>query len=137
MNFLSFLKNGNTKKNDPKIIRKNSLPPHALIDKDTRIPAPVILIKDNLLYPDFIPLIQRYTAKSPRNRPSGSDLNQPINPLSMIGTETENKSAAVSPAVVPPIVLTTAKIATVVSEPIITGNSIVKLYKEVPAPKIW
>ena len=29
----------------------------------------------------------------------------------MIGTETENKSAATSPAVVPPIVLTTAKIA--------------------------
>ena len=107
------------------------------IDKAVRIPAPVILIKDNLLYPDLIPLIQRYTAKSPRNRPSGSDLNQPINPRSMIGTETENKSAATSPAVVPPIVLTTAKIATVVSEPIITGNSIVKLYKEVPAPKIW
>ena len=42
-----------------------------------------------------------------------------------------------APAVVPPIVLTTAKIAIVVSEPIITGNSIVKLYKVVPAPKIW
>jgi len=137
MNFLSFLKNGNTKKNNPKTIRKNSLPPHAFIDKAVRIPAPAILIKDNLLYPDLIPLIQRYTAKSPRNIPNGSDLNQPINPLSMIGTETENKSAATSPAVVPPIVLTTAKIATVVSEPIITGNSIVKLYKEVPTPKIW
>ena len=72
--------------------------------------------------------MQRYTAINPRKRPSGSDLNQPICPLSMIGTETENKSAAVSPAVVPPIVLTIAKIATVVSEPIITGNNIVKSY---------
>ena len=49
MNFLSFLKNGNTKKNNPKIIRKNSLPPHALIDKAITTPAPAILINDNLL----------------------------------------------------------------------------------------
>ena len=49
MNFLSFLKNGNTKKNNPKIIRKNSLPPHAFIDKAVRIQAPVLLINDNLL----------------------------------------------------------------------------------------
>ena len=48
-----------------------------------------------------------------------------------------NKSEAKSPAVVPPIVLTIANITTAVSEPIISGNNIVKLYRLVPVPKIW
>ena len=54
----------------------------------------------------------------------------------MIMGETAKKSEARSPAVVPPIVLTSAKITIVVSEPIITGNIIVKSYRLDPMP-IW
>ena len=55
----------------------------------------------------------------------------------MIIGETAKKSEARRPAVVPPIVLTSAKITTVTSEQITTGNNIVKLYRLVPIPKIW
>ena len=55
----------------------------------------------------------------------------------MIIGETAKKSEAKSPAVVPPIVLTSAKIIIAVSEPITTGNHIVKSYRLVPIPKIW
>ena len=47
----------------------------------------------------------------------------------MIIGETAKKSEAKSPAVVPPIVLTSAKIIIAVSEPITTGNHIVKSYR--------
>ena len=73
----------------------------------------------------------------PKKRPSGSDLNQPIEPLIMIIGETAKKSEAKSPAVVPPIVLTNAKMITVVSELITTGNIIVKSYRLEPIPKVW
>ena len=54
----------------------------------------------------------------------------------MIIGDTAKKSEARSPAVVPPIVLTSAKITIVVSEPITAGNTIVKSYKLEPPPKI-
>ena len=64
-------------------------------------------------------------------------MNQPIEPLIMSIGETAKKSEAKSPAVVPPIVLTSAKIIIVVSELITTGNHMVKSYRLVPIPKIW
>ena len=61
-----------------------------------------------------------------KNRPSGSDLNQPIWPLIIIGIDIEKNNAANNPAVVPPIILTRAKTTIAVKEPKITGNNIVK-----------
>ena len=55
----------------------------------------------------------------------------------MIIGEMAKKSEARSPAVVPPIVLTSAKITIVVSELMITGNHMVKSYRLVPIPKTW
>ena len=55
----------------------------------------------------------------------------------MIMGEMAKKSEARIPAVVPPIVLTNVKITTAVSEPITTGNNIVKSYRPVPIPKTW
>ena len=55
----------------------------------------------------------------------------------MIIGETAKKSEARRPAVVPPIVLTSAKIAIAASEQITTGNNIVKSYRLVPIPKTW
>ena len=55
----------------------------------------------------------------------------------MIIGETAKKSEAKSPAVVPPIVLTNAKMITVVSELTTTGNHIVKSYRLEPIPKVW
>ena len=49
--------------------------------------------------------------------------------------ETQKRSEAKRPAVVPPIILTSPKITIVVSEPITTGNQIVKSYKLEPALK--
>ena len=63
---------------------------------------------------------------NPKNKPSGSDLNQPINPLENIGTDTEKINAANSPAVVPPKTRTKAKTTIAVREPITNGKSIVK-----------
>ena len=79
---------------------------------------------------------KRYVDNNPKNKPSGSDLNQPNCPLTKIGKEIENKREANNPAVVPPITRTSAKITTVVNEPIITGKIIVKLYRDSPNPKI-
>ena len=61
-----------------------------------------------------------------KNKPSGSDLNQPIWPRIIIGKETEKSNAENNPAVVPPIDLTNAKTTIDVKEPKITGNKIVK-----------
>ena len=55
----------------------------------------------------------------------------------MIIGETAKKSEAKSPAVVPPIVLTNAKMIIAVSELTTTGNIIVKSYRLKPTPKIW
>lgn len=55
----------------------------------------------------------------------------------MIIGETAKKSEAKNPAVVPPIVLTSAKITTVVSELITVGNHIVNSCRLVPIPKVW
>src|SRR5919198_2227454 len=76
----------------------------------------------------------RYSASKPRNRPSGSDLNQPRFPLKIKGGLNENNIAANIPAVVLPltIVLTSAKITIVVKEPIITGSIIVKSNRDIP-----
>ena len=54
----------------------------------------------------------------------------------MIIGDIAKKSEAKSPAVVPPIILTSAKITIVVSELITMGNNIVKSYRLVPIPKI-
>ena len=62
-------------------------------------------------------------------------MNHPIEPLRMIMGDMAKKSEARNPAVVPPIVLTSAKITTVVSELITTGNHMVKSYRLVPMPK--
>ena len=63
-------------------------------------------------------------------------MNHPIGLRIKIGNETENKSAENSPAVVPPITLTSAKITIADNEPKIAGNTIVKSYRSPPPPKI-
>ena len=70
------------------------------------------------------------------NKPSGSDLNQPIGPRIIIGNEIENSNDANKPAVVPPITQTKAKTTMQVRDPTITGNKIVKSYSSMPVPKI-
>ena len=86
-------------------------------------PAGIIFAIATLEFLEFIPLSKRYTARILKNKPSGSDLNQPIWPRIMMGIETEKSVEANNPAVVPPIVLTSAKTTMVVNEPIITGNN--------------
>jgi hypothetical protein len=54
----------------------------------------------------------------------------------MIAGVKANNNAENMPAVVPPSVLTRAKITIVVNDPRMTGNKIVKSNKELPAPKI-
>ena len=81
-----------------------------------------------------MPEINRYIAINAKNRPSGSDLNQPINPLENIGIDIENINAARSPAVVPPRTLTNAKTVIDVIEPITSGKYIVKSYNGIPNP---
>ena len=61
-----------------------------------------------------------------KNKPSGSDLNQPINPLENIGTDIEKINAANIQAVVPPKTRTKAKTAIAVKEPNTNGRRIVK-----------
>ena len=85
------------------------------------------LIKDIFPLLNFIPETKRYIAMNAKNKPSGSDLNQPINPLEKIGTDTEKINAANNPAVVPPKTRTNAKTTIAVNEPITNGKSIVKL----------
>ena len=67
--------------------------------------------------------------KYQKTSPSGSDLNQPIEPLVNNGNEIENNKAENNPAVVPPIIRTNAKTTIHVKEPKTTGNKIVKSYK--------
>ena len=55
-------------------------------------------------------------ARKAKKSPNGSDLNHPIRPLEKIGTETENISAANSPAVVPAKTRTNANTTTAVKE---------------------
>ena len=72
------------------------------------------------------PETKRYIAKNAKKSPRGSDLNQPINPLVKIGTETEKINAANNPAVVPPRTRTKANTIIAVKEPKTNGKSIVK-----------
>ena len=125
-NLWSFRKNGKTSKKIPKGIIKNWSPPHADKLKIRKIPAEINFGITNLCFLDFIPLKKRYSAKILKNIPSGSDLNQPIWPRIIIGKETEKSNDAKSPAVVPPITLTNAKITITVNEPNTTGNKIAK-----------
>ena len=85
---------------------------------------------------NFIPETKRYIAMNAKNKPSGSVLNQPINPLEKIGTDTEKINAANNPAVVPPKTRTKAKTTTAVNEPMTNGKSIVKSYRDEPKLKI-
>ena len=63
-------------------------------------------------------------------------MNHPIDPLIIIGTDIAKSKDPNNPAVVPPIVLTSAKITIVVNAPIIPGNKIVKSYNSILLPKI-
>lgn len=126
MNLWSVLRKGKVRKKIPIGIIKNWLPPQDEIENAVKIPAPKSLINAIFLLLDFIPLRRKYTAKRPKNNPKGSDLNQPIGLRIKIGIETENKSAENNPAVVPPIILTKAKITIADNEPTIAGNKIVK-----------
>ena len=82
------------------------------------------------------PLSNKYRNNIPKNNPNGSDLNHPMGPLIMIGSEIENNNDAISPAVVPPRILTRAKMTIAVKELKITGKSIVKSYSSEFEPKI-
>ena len=121
-----FLRNGNEKKNNTIGIRKNKIPPHADNPNDKNNAARTNFIKEILPLLNLNPETNRYIATNARKSPSGSDLNQPINPLEKIGIEIEKISAANNPAVVPPRTRTKAKTATDVKEPKTSGMSIVK-----------
>lgn len=136
MNLWSVLKNGNVRKKIPIGIIKNWLPPHAEIEKLVKIPALASLMRAIFLFCELIPLRRKYTAKRPKNIPSGSDLNHPIGLLINRGIETENKREANKPDVVPPITLTNAKITIPDNDANITGNRIVKSYRFTPPLKI-
>ena len=131
-----FLKNGNEKQNNTIGITKNKIPPHADNPNDKKNPAKISLIKEILPLLNFIPETKRYIAKNAKKSPNGSDLNQPINPLVIIGIETAKINAANSPAVVPPKTRTKAKTTMAVKEPNTMGNNIVKSYTDEPKLKI-
>lgn len=122
---LSFLKNGMRKIKIPIGIIKNEAPPQAEIAHERTIP-PKISRKNLLLDCPSMPLKNRYNEIVPKNKPNGSDLNQPKLPRMMIGVDTENNRAANNPDEFPPINLTTKNMDTVVREPTITGKIIVK-----------
>ena len=122
----SFLRNGSAKKKNPIGNIKNCMPPHEARPNARKIPPPTIFAREIFPLSDFMALITRYTDNNPKKRPSGSDLNQPMEPLIMIIGETAKNNEARSPAVVPPIVLTRAKIIIAVSELTTTGNHTVK-----------
>ena len=105
---------------------KNRIPPHADNPNDKNNPAIINLIRDIFPLLNFIPETKRYIAMNAKNKPSGSDLNQPISPLEKIGIDTEKINAANNPAVVPPKTRTKAKTTTAVNEPMTNGKSIVK-----------
>lgn len=89
-----------------------------------------------LLFFAVIPLKRRYIVKTEKNKPSGSDLNHPIEPLVKIGIDSEKNKAENNPAVVPPITRTNAKSTIVVREPKTAGKTMVKSYRLPPPPKI-
>ncbi len=126
INLWSVLKNGNVMKKSPNGIIKNWLPPQAEIENVVKIPAPMSLANATFLFWEFIPLNSKYTAKRLNINPRGSDLNHPIGPRMSIGNEIENNIAENKPAVVPPMILTKAKITIADKEPKTTGNNIVK-----------
>ena len=105
---------------------KNKIPPHADNPRDKKNAAATNFMKEIFPLLNFNPETKRYIAKNAKNNPKGSDLNQPINPLVNIGSETEKISAANNPAVVPPKTRTNAKITIAVNEPKTNGKSIVK-----------
>tara|TARA_B100000530_G_scaffold283232_1_gene197243 strand:- start:18 stop:341 length:324 start_codon:yes stop_codon:yes gene_type:complete len=105
---------------------KNKIPPHADSPRDRNNPAKTNLIKEIFPLLNFNPETKRYIAINAKNKPNGSDLNQPTNPLVKIGTDIEKMSAANNPAVVPPKTRTKAKTAIAVKEPRTNGRSIVK-----------
>ena len=105
---------------------KNNIPPHADTPRAKNNPPEINLAVDIFLQLNFIPETKRYIAKKAKKSPNGSDLNQPIKPLVMIGTETEKISAANNPALVPPNTRTKANTTTAVKEPITNGNNTVK-----------
>ena len=118
--------NGRVKMKSAIGITKNWIPPHALIPKVRIIPAKISRRYVELDFLFFIPLKKRYNPIIPNNKPKGSDLNHPKEPLNIIGVATENNSEDINPAPLPPITLTNKKMGIVVSEPIITGKIIVK-----------
>ena len=75
---------------------------------------------------NFNPEINRYIAMNAKNNPNGSDLNQPINPLEKIGTDTEKINAANNPAVVPPKTRTNANTRIAFKVPKTIGRNILK-----------
>ena len=105
---------------------KNKIPPHADSPRDRNNPAKTNLIKEIFPLLNFNPETKRYIAINAKNKPNGSDLNQPTNPLVKIGTDIEKMSAANNPAVVPPKTRTKAKTAIEVKEPSTKGKSIAK-----------
>ncbi len=113
---------------------KNNMPPQAERPKAKKIPARESLINEDFPLQFIIPETNRYIARNPKKKPSGSDLNHPTIPLVNIGTEIENINADKSPAVVPPKTRTNAKTTIDVSEPTTNGNNIVKLYNDCPNP---
>tara|TARA_B110000438_G_scaffold105142_1_gene103662 strand:+ start:655 stop:906 length:252 start_codon:yes stop_codon:yes gene_type:complete len=77
-----------------------------------------------------MPETKRYIAINAKNKPKGSDLNQPTNPRVNMGTEIENINAAINPAVVPPRTRTKAKTDIAVNEPTTNGNIITNSYND-------
>lgn len=78
----------------------------------------------NFFWLFFSPDRNMQVAKSPKNKPNGSDLNHPKLPLIITGNDMENRSDAINPAEVELKDLTNAKIIMDVEEPITTGNNI-------------
>ena len=70
-------------------------------------------------------IVRTAGSRKAKKKPRGSDLNQPIKPLSKIGKEIANIKDAIRPAVVPASTLTNAKITIVVNEPTTSGSNTV------------
>lgn len=111
--------------NKPKSIIKNWFPPHA--DKLTKIiiPEKIFFMIDRDKLFEFNAERNNQNPSNPRNKPKGSDLNQPAEPLTRMGMDTEKNRAESNPADVPIIFLVIPKIIKIVNEPTITGKIIV------------
>lgn len=123
--FFSLCTKGKEMKNNPIKITKNWFPPHADNDKDRKIPDKEILIIEVLSNLELRAFNRRNNDSNPKNIPSGSDLNHPINPRTVIASDTEKNNDENNPAVVPPISRVTKNIIIEDKEPIITGKIIV------------